>query len=72
MKQVVTFLERAHKSLEILGTKINNGHQSSVQRSRSEHQVSSTLDSAIVKSIGGPSHYEETLWLVEILFPFYC
>lgn len=59
MKQVVSFLERAHKSLEILGTRINT-QQSSVHRSKSEHQVALTIDT--LKSTGGPSQYEDTFW----------
>lgn len=37
MKQVVTFLERAHRSLELLGTRLNS--KQTVPRSKSEHQI---------------------------------
>lgn len=37
MKQVVVFLERAHRSLEILGTRLNT---KTVPRTRSEHHMS--------------------------------
>ncbi|XP_018567690.1 uncharacterized protein LOC108908223 [Anoplophora glabripennis] len=37
MKQVVTFLEKAHHSLELLGNRINR--KNSVPRSKSEHQI---------------------------------
>lgn len=37
MKQVVTFLEKAHYSLELLGNRINR--KNSVPRSKSEHQI---------------------------------
>ncbi|CAG9840287.1 unnamed protein product [Diabrotica balteata] len=37
MKQVVTYLEKAHHSLELLGSRINR--RNSVHRSRSEHQM---------------------------------
>ncbi|RZC42309.1 uncharacterized protein BDFB_006800, partial [Asbolus verrucosus] len=37
MKQVVTFLERAHRSLELLGNRLNT--KSTVPRSKSEHQI---------------------------------
>ncbi|KAJ8947371.1 hypothetical protein NQ314_008620, partial [Rhamnusium bicolor] len=37
MQQVVTFLEKAHHSLELLGSRINRKH--SVPRSKSEHQI---------------------------------
>lgn len=37
MKQVVVFLERAHRSLELLGSRLNN---KTVPRSRSEHHMS--------------------------------
>ncbi|CAH1366742.1 unnamed protein product [Tenebrio molitor] len=37
MKQVVTFLERAHRSLELLGNRLNT--KQTVPRSKSEHQI---------------------------------
>lgn len=37
MKQIVVFLERAHRSLEIIGSRLNG--QQTVPRSRSEHQM---------------------------------
>ena len=37
MKQVVTFLERAHRSLELLGNRLNA--KPTVPRSKSEHQI---------------------------------
>ncbi|KAJ8968393.1 hypothetical protein NQ317_012230 [Molorchus minor] len=37
MKQVVTFLEKAHHSLELLGSRINR--KNSVTRSKSEHHI---------------------------------
>ncbi|KAJ8945923.1 hypothetical protein NQ318_016751 [Aromia moschata] len=37
MKQVVTFLEKAHHSLELLGCRMNR--KNSVTRSKSEHQI---------------------------------
>lgn len=36
MKQVVTFLEKAHQSLEQMGSRINS---KTVPRSRSDHQI---------------------------------
>lgn len=40
MKQVVTFLDRAHKNLQLLGKKMNTSIQpSTVSRSKSEHHV---------------------------------
>lgn len=61
MKQVVSFLERAQKSLEILGTRINS-HQGSVQRSKSEHHVAVALDNGSLRSMGGTIQYEDTFW----------
>lgn len=38
MKQIVVFLERAHHSLELLGTRLTTT-QKTVTRTRSEHQM---------------------------------
>ncbi|KRT85905.1 hypothetical protein AMK59_2048, partial [Oryctes borbonicus] len=48
MKQVVSFLDRAHKSLEILGTKINS-QQNSAQRSKSDHHVTMKIDNGTLR-----------------------
>lgn len=39
MKQIVMFLERAHRSLEIIGCKLNG--QQTVPRSKSDQQMTS-------------------------------
>lgn len=49
MKQIVAFLERAHRSLEILGTRLTSSQQT-VPRSYSEHQIV-IQDSDSVKDI---------------------
>lgn len=55
MKQMITFLEKTHRSLDILSTRLNETR--TVSRSRSEHQVSAisstqldTLEETTVKS----------------------
>ncbi|GJQ70782.1 hypothetical protein Trydic_g710 [Trypoxylus dichotomus] len=61
MKQVVSFLDRAHKSLEILGTKMNN-QQNSVHRSKSENLVSIKVDNGTLRSITDATQYEDSFW----------
>lgn len=62
MKQVVSFLERAHKSLEVIGTRMNS-HQNYTQRSKSDHYLSATMDNGTLKSIGeNTSQYEDAFW----------
>ncbi|CAH1101067.1 unnamed protein product [Psylliodes chrysocephalus] len=55
MKQIVTYLEKAHHSLELLGSRINR--RNSVHRSRSEYQMESTRFSDLsTLSLGNQSH----------------
>lgn len=46
MKQVVMFLEKAHRSLELLGCRLNPSDQT-FSRTKSEHHVNVTDDSNI-------------------------
>lgn len=47
MKQMITYLDKTHKSLDTLSTRLNNQHtRMTPTRSRSEYHVSTTISSA--------------------------
>ncbi|XP_018324726.1 uncharacterized protein LOC108736696 isoform X2 [Agrilus planipennis] len=68
MKQVVAFLERAHRSLEHLGTRLINNGKQNVVRSLSQHEVSASSEEqhqpqdALEKSNKDHTAYRDFTW----------